>query len=77
MCILDISKTCLYEFYHELPLYREKCKIMYTIPIQIVIYHIECDECMISRNSIKFDMSSDYPIDNAYGIPLVNKKVPG
>ncbi|KYN15779.1 hypothetical protein ALC57_11985 [Trachymyrmex cornetzi] len=32
MCILDISKTCLYEFYHEYmaPGFREKCKIMYT-----------------------------------------------
>jgi len=32
MCILDISKTCLYEFHHEymLPQYHEKCKIMYT-----------------------------------------------
>jgi len=32
MCILDISKTCLYEFHHAYmsPLYHEKCKIMYT-----------------------------------------------
>ncbi|KYN16161.1 hypothetical protein ALC57_11593 [Trachymyrmex cornetzi] len=32
MCILDISKTCLYEFHHEYmaPVFREKCKIMYT-----------------------------------------------
>ncbi|KYQ58873.1 hypothetical protein ALC60_02117, partial [Trachymyrmex zeteki] len=32
MCILDISKVCLYEFHHEymLPLYRKKCEIMYT-----------------------------------------------
>jgi len=32
MCILDISKVCLYEFYHEYmsPMYRDKCKIMYT-----------------------------------------------
>jgi len=31
MCILDISKMYLYEFYNEymLPLYREKRKIMY------------------------------------------------
>ncbi|KYN32659.1 hypothetical protein ALC56_13030, partial [Trachymyrmex septentrionalis] len=30
ICILDISKVCLYEFYHEymLPMYREKCKII-------------------------------------------------
>jgi len=28
MCILDISKTCFYEFHHDymLPMYREKCK---------------------------------------------------
>ncbi|XP_011859786.1 PREDICTED: uncharacterized protein LOC105557208 [Vollenhovia emeryi] len=32
MCILNISKVCLYEFHHEymLPLYRDRCKIMYT-----------------------------------------------
>jgi len=39
MCILDISKTCLYEFHHEymLSLYREKSKIMYT-DTDIVLY---------------------------------------
>ncbi|KYQ56130.1 hypothetical protein ALC60_04953 [Trachymyrmex zeteki] len=32
MCILDISKVCLYEFHYEymLPLFRDKCNIMYT-----------------------------------------------
>jgi len=32
MHILDISKTCLYEFHHDymLPMYHEKCKVMYT-----------------------------------------------
>jgi len=31
MCILDISKVCLYEFHHEymVPLFHDKCKIMY------------------------------------------------
>jgi len=31
MCILDVSKICLYEFYYVymIPLYRDKCKIMY------------------------------------------------
>jgi len=43
MCNLDISKTCLYEFHHELPLYREKCEIMYT-DTDSLIYHIECDD---------------------------------
>ncbi|XP_077280696.1 uncharacterized protein LOC143907685 [Temnothorax americanus] len=80
MCILDISKTCLYEFYHEymLPLYRDKCKVTYT-DTDSLIYHIECDDVydIIKRHiHYRFD-TSDYAIDNTYGIPLVNKKVPG
>ncbi|KYN23233.1 hypothetical protein ALC57_04350 [Trachymyrmex cornetzi] len=79
MCILDISKVCLYEFHHEyiLPLFRDKCKIMYT-DTDSLIYRIECDdayECM-KRDIARFD-TSDYPADNAYGMSLANKKVPG
>jgi len=45
MYILDISKVCLYEFYHEYmsPMYRDNCKIMYT-DTDSHIYHIECDD---------------------------------
>lgn len=79
MCILDISKVCLYEFHHDYmaPLYRDKCKIMYT-DTDSLIYHVECDDVyeMIKRDIDRFD-TSDYPTDNAYGIPLANKKVPG
>jgi len=82
MCILDISKTCLYAFHHEymLPLYCEKCEkceIMY-IDTDSLIYHIECDDVydIMKRDITKFD-TSDYPIDNEYGIPLINKKVSG
>jgi len=44
ICILDIFKTYLYEFYHEYmvhALFHEKCKIMYT---DNLIYHVECEE---------------------------------
>ncbi|XP_072757319.1 uncharacterized protein [Anoplolepis gracilipes] len=79
MCILDISKTCLYEFHHDymVPMYRERCKVMYT-DTDSLIYHIECDDVYenMKRDISRFD-TSDYAIDNAYGIPLVNKKVPG
>jgi len=32
ICIFDILKVCLFEFHYEymLPLFRDKCKIMYT-----------------------------------------------
>ena len=79
MCILDISKTCLYEFHHEYmaPLFRDKCKIMYT-DTDSLIYHVECDDVynIIKYNINGFDMN-DYSIDNSYDIPLTNKKVTG
>ncbi|KYQ49525.1 hypothetical protein ALC60_11402, partial [Trachymyrmex zeteki] len=79
MCILDISKVCLYEFHHEYmsPMYRDKCKIMYT-DTDSLIYHIECEDVYetMKLDIARFD-TSDYPADNAYGIPLANKKVPG
>ena len=41
-----------------------------------LIYHIECDD---AYETIKRDIarSSDYPANNAYGMLLANKKVPG
>ncbi|XP_077282243.1 uncharacterized protein LOC143908450 [Temnothorax americanus] len=72
MCILDISKVCLYEFHHEYmsPLYRDKCRIMYT-DTDSLIYHIECEDVYenVKRDIARFD-TSDYAIDNAYGITL-------
>jgi len=40
ICILAVSKICLYELHYEymFPLYREKCKIMYT-NIDSLVYH--------------------------------------
>ncbi|KYN15671.1 hypothetical protein ALC57_12102 [Trachymyrmex cornetzi] len=79
MCILDISKVCLYEFHHEymLPLFRDKCKIMYT-DTDSLIYRVECEDVYVTmkHDIARFD-TSDYPTDNAYGMPLANKKVPG
>ncbi|XP_025162454.1 uncharacterized protein LOC112590375 [Harpegnathos saltator] len=76
MCILDISKTCLYEFHHEYmsPLYQNRCKVMYT-DTDSLIYHIQCDDIFehMKRDISKFD-TSDYSADNVYGIPLANKK---
>ncbi|XP_025154408.1 uncharacterized protein LOC112588477 [Harpegnathos saltator] len=79
MCILDISKTCLYEFHHEYmsPLYREKCKVLYT-DIDSLIYHIISDDVyeLMKRDIARFD-TSDYSQNNIYSMPLKNKKIPG
>ncbi|XP_071648529.1 uncharacterized protein [Temnothorax longispinosus] len=41
-------------------------------------YHIMCDDAYenMKYDTVRFD-TSDYAVDNAYNIPLVNKKVPG
>ncbi|XP_024893432.1 uncharacterized protein LOC112468467 [Temnothorax curvispinosus] len=79
MCILDLSKVCLYEFHHEYmsSLYRDSCRIMYT-DTDSLIYHIKCDDAYenMKHDIARFD-TSDYAVDNAYDMPLVNKKVPG
>ncbi|XP_070170854.1 uncharacterized protein [Polyergus mexicanus] len=69
----------LYEFHYEymLPLYRDKCKIMYT-DTDSLIYRVECEDIYenMKRDIDKFD-TSDYAMGNAYGMPLANKKIPG
>ncbi|XP_071648502.1 uncharacterized protein [Temnothorax longispinosus] len=79
MCILDLTKVCLYEFHHDYMflLYRDSCRIMYT-DTDSLIYHIKCDDAYenMKHDIARFD-TSDYAVDNAYDMPLVNKKVPG
>nr|XP_012214844.1 PREDICTED: uncharacterized protein LOC105667575 [Linepithema humile] len=79
MCILGISKTCLYKFYYKYmaPLYRDNCKIMYT-DTDSLIYFLQCENVYhdMKRDLSKFD-TSDYSEDNVYGIPRANKKIPG
>jgi len=48
---------------------------MYT-DTDSLIYLIECNDDIMKHDISRFD-TSDYAVDNAYGISLVNKKVPG
>lgn len=79
MCVLDISKTILYEFHyaHMKNVYGDKCKLCYT-DTDSLIYAIETHDIYedMKQNINRFD-TSDYPSDNLYNLPQVNKKVPG
>jgi len=69
VCINFITSTC----------YRciEKCKVMY-IDMDSLIYYIEYEDVYeIIKHDINRFNTSDYAVDNAYGIPLINKKVSG
>jgi len=62
MYIFDISKVCLYEFYHEYisSMYRDKCKIMYT-DAENLIYRVECENVyeMMKRDIARFERLSN------------------
>lgn len=78
--ILDIAKTKIYEFHYDYmkPIFGDKCYAAYT-DTDSIIYMIEHKDIynIIKRDChIRFD-TSDYPKNNIYDIPLVNKKVLG
>lgn len=87
-CILDLSKTLLYDFHydyvkHEISKFFQ-AKLMYCDTDSLIYEFTKLDDGtnftlydIIRRDAhSKFD-TSDLPIDNIWGIELVNKKVPG
>ena len=81
MCILDLSKTVMYEFHYNYikPKYGDKAKLLFT-DTDSFMYLIETEDFFkdISRDvKDRFD-TSDYPENHSSGIPTgENKKVLG
>ena len=79
MSILDISKICMYDFCYNVMKnrYNDKLKLLY-MDTDSLIMEIKTKDFYDDFKSMitEFD-TSDYPKDNVYGIPLVNKKVLG
>ena len=81
MCILDFSKTIMYDFHYNYikPKYGEKAKLLFT-DTDSFMYEIETEDFYkdISEDvKDRFD-TSDYPENHPSGIPTgINKKVLG
>ncbi|KAJ8972418.1 hypothetical protein NQ317_011063 [Molorchus minor] len=73
MAILDISKTCVYEFHYDYMLQKfpvEKFKLLYTDTDSLVyeLQRNDASEEVIGKDIDRFD-TSDYPKDNLWNIP--------
>ena len=81
MCILELSKTIMYDFHYQYikPKYGEKAKLLFT-DTDSFMYEIETEDFYkdISGDvKDRFD-TSDYPENHPSGIPTgINKKVLG
>ena len=79
LCVLDLSKTLVYDFHYSYMKKRvgDKCKLLYTDTDSLIYEVQDLDMYEIMKTDIhKFD-TSDYDPNNRYQMPLVNKKVLG
>lgn len=80
VCVLDISKTKIYDFHYSYMKERfgDKARVCYT-DTDSLIYEVECDdlyETIRCDAQTHFD-TSNYQENNIYNIPRVNQKVVG
>lgn len=78
--VLEISKSHMYDFHYSVmkPYYDEKIKLCYT-DTDSLLYSIETHDFYkdLKSNFLSYFDTSNYTGSNLYGIPKLNKKVPG
>lgn len=80
MCVLDLSKILMYEFFYNYlkPKYGDKIRLLYTDTDSFIL-EVKTENIYTDISEDKHDMfdTSGYASDNPYGIEKKNNKVPG
>ena len=79
LSVLDISKIVMYKFYYDFMkkhVPNDKLKVLYMDTDSFIIELKNHDiYLLVKENFNEFD-TSNYPMDNRWRIPRVNKKIP-
>ncbi|KAL0849054.1 hypothetical protein ABMA28_013417 [Loxostege sticticalis] len=78
--VLELSKSHMYDFHYSVfePSYKNRLRMCYT-DTDSFIYQIETKDFYkdLKQLFLNYFDTSNYPVQNVYGLPLLNKKVPG
>ena len=79
MCVLDLSKLMMYNFYYNVikKKYGNSVRLLYTDTDSLIIEIKTNDFYQDIKIILDYFDTSDYPKDNIYDLPLVNRKVLG
>ncbi|XP_054259555.1 uncharacterized protein LOC128984277 [Macrosteles quadrilineatus] len=79
MSVLDVSKTLIYDFHYNVikSKYGDKARLQYTDTDSLKYAIATSDFYQDMKTMIDYFDTSDYPENNPYGMPRVNKKVLG
>lgn len=78
--VLELSKSHMYQFHYSVikPHYGNRVHLCYT-DTDSFIYEIHTDDVYrdIRKHFLKYFDTSNYPSQNQYDLPIINKKIPG
>ena len=79
LSVLDLSKTLMYRFHYEYMKNRvgDNCKILYTDTDSLIYEITNINIYDVMRQDIHEFDTSDYPQENPFNMPRVNKKIVG
>ncbi|CAH0555862.1 unnamed protein product [Brassicogethes aeneus] len=76
--ILDLAKTTIYNFHYGYMVNAfPDCTVMYTDTDSLIYELLQDPYKVMKRDCHQYFDTFDYPVNNQYDIPLVNKKVLG